>query len=76
MLPALTTREGERERERGMERESVYGSEREREKEGRWQLQKCTSRRTNTSIKRLIGIYALTDGERWKYTLKIQTGCR
>lgn len=30
----------------------------------------------NTSIKRLIGIHERTDGERWKYTLKIQTGGR
>lgn len=51
-------------RERGSERErwrdsSVYGSVRR----GRLQLQKYTSRHTNPSIKRLIGIHALTDGE-------------
>lgn len=60
-------------RERGRERErwrdsSVYGSVRR----SRLQLQKYTSRHTNPSIKRLIGIHALTDGEWWKYTLKIQ----
>lgn len=70
---AMYIRERARERE-GIERESVYGSE--REKEGGGSCKKCTSRHTNTSIKRLIGIYTLTDGEWWKCTLKTQTGCR
>ena len=62
----LSTLEGER------EQESIYGSEGEREG-GRREVAVCkkyTFRRTNTSLKRLSEMHALTDGEQWKYTLE------
>lgn len=37
---------------------------------------KITSKCTNTSLKRLILIHALADGEQWKYILKTQTGLK
>lgn len=59
------------ETEQGGERERLSG--RGRRREVAVAKKKNTRRTNNTSLKRLILIYAVTDGERRRYILKTQT---
>ncbi len=72
---AMYISEREMEREQGGERAFMLVRGR-KEGGGSYKNTHPDAHNTIKTIKRLIGKHALTDGQWWKYTLKIQTGCR